>query len=461
MLKLYNSLSRAIETFKPIKKSEVGFYSCGPTVYDNVHVGNLRTLILADVLHRVLKFDGLKINFVMNITDVGHLTSDGDSGQDKMEKNAKTVEDVMAVAKKYTDAFLADIKAINILTPDQLPKASDHIKEQIEMIQSLIDKGFAYESTDAVYFDISKAKDYTKLIGQNLEDMKLGARQEVVKDPNKHNDHDFVLWFKTVGRYEHHIQRWQSPWGEGFPGWHIECSAMSRKYLGDHFDLHVGGVDLKFPHHTNEIAQSEGFSGKQFVNYWIHGEHLLIDQGKMAKSEGNFMTLQTVIDKGINPLAYRYLTLTSHYRSKLNFTWDSLTAAQNALNNLYQEISSYPNEGKTIQEFSAAFKDAVNDDLDMPKGIAIMWDMIKSDNSEQDKLATIFEFDKVLGLDLEKVWMTNKEIPVEVSNLVKDRDNARTVRDFAKSDEIRKQLEEKGYEVDDTPDGTKLKKKFR
>ncbi len=460
MLKLYNSLSKQIEEFKPIDENQVGFYSCGPTVYDFVHIGNLRSMILADVLHRVLQHDGYKTKFVMNVTDVGHLASDSDTGDDKMERNAKTPQDVMTIADKFTKAFLSDLKAVNILNPDVLPKASDHIPEQIEMIKSLIKNGFAYVSDDAVYFDVAKAKDYTRLVGQDLADMLLGARQEVVKDPNKHNPYDFVLWFKAVGRYANHILRWASPWGEGFPGWHIECSAMSKKYLGEHFDIHVGGIDLKFPHHTNEIAQSESFSGKPFVNYWVHGEHLLIGQGKMAKSEGNFLTLQTIIDKGFNPLAYRYLTLTSHYRSKLNFTWESLTAAQNALNNLYQQISIYDPAGKILDSFEESFHEAIDNDLDMPAAIATMWDMIKSENESADKLATLIEFDRVFGLKIEEVWKAAKTVPDVVSKLVEERELARKQKDFAKSDELRKAIESNGYVIEDTPDGVRVKKKF-
>jgi cysteinyl-tRNA synthetase len=461
MLKLHNSLTRKTEDFQPIDKDLVGFYTCGPTVYNFVHIGNLRTMIMADVLRRVLLYDKYSVKFVMNITDVGHLTSDGDSGDDKMEKNAKTVQDIEQIAGKYTTAFMENIRALNILPPDETPKATDHIKEQIEMIQGLIDKGLAYESTDAVYFDITKFADYTKLVGQDLSQMMLGARQEVVKDPNKHHPYDFVLWFKTMGRYQNHIQRWDSPWGEGFPGWHIECSAMSRKYLGDTFDIHAGGIDLKFPHHTNEIAQSEGYSGKKFVNYWIHGEHLLVGAGaKMSKSEGNFITLMDVIDKGFNPLAFRYLALTSHYRSRLNFTWESLTAAQNGLNNLYETAVSFKAPHKVIPEFIQKFNDAIDNDLDTPKALAITWEMIKSGNTPQDKLATLLNFDQVLGLRIKETLEAGQTIPDVVQELVKQREQARANKDFAKSDEIRKAIESDGYSVEDTADGVRIRKKF-
>ncbi|HEX5429697.1 MAG TPA: cysteine--tRNA ligase [Patescibacteria group bacterium] len=460
MLKLYNSLSRKIEEFRQIHDKEVGFYACGPTVYDYAHIGNLRMMILNDILHRTLLFDGFHVKFVMNITDVGHLTSDADTGEDKMEKNAHTAEDVLAIAQKYEQAFYEDLEALNILPADKYPKASHHIQEHIALIQKLFERGFAYESDEAIYFDVSKFPDYNQLTGQNLDDMLLGARQEVVADPAKKNPIDFVLWFKAVGRYQNHILRWPSPWGDGFPGWHIECSSMSTEYLGQPFDIHTGGIDLKFPHHTNEIAQSEAATDKKFVNYWIHGEHLLLDNGKMAKSEGNFLTLKSVVDKGFNPLAYRYLVLTSHYRSKLNFTWESLTAAQNALNNLYSEISTYDPAGKVISEYEQRFQGAINNDLETPQAIAVLWDLVKSALPSADKLATLFRFDKVLGLKLQEVWTAAKVIPETVRTLIDDREVARKAQDFVRADELRRAIESNGYIVEDTTDGFRVKKKF-
>ncbi|HEU4608505.1 MAG TPA: class I tRNA ligase family protein, partial [Chitinophagaceae bacterium] len=282
----------------------------------------------------------------------------------------------------------------------------------------------------------------------------------VVTDPKKKNPVDFVLWFKTMGRYEHHILRWDSPWGQGFPGWHIECSAMSKQFLGETFDIHMGGIDLKFPHHTNEIAQSEAASGKKFVNYWVHSEHLLVNEGKMAKSEGNFITIQNVIAKGFNPLAYRYLTLTAHYRSKLNFSWDSLTAAQNALHNLYSEASGLGEPTQPLPEYLQAFNEAVNDDLDTPKAIAVMWDMLKSEHDNGAKLATLLEFDKILGLNISEVMQESNTLRISVKELIQARDAARAAKDYAKSDKLRQELESKGLNVEDTPDGTKVKKKF-
>jgi cysteinyl-tRNA synthetase len=460
MLNLFNSLTRKTEEFKPINPDQVGFYICGPTVYHDAHIGNLRTMILGDLLRRGLELNGYKVNEIMNITDVGHLTADSDTGDDKMEKNASSKEEVFAVAEKYTNNFLENLKALNILTPNKMPKASDHVAEQIEMIKTLIEKGFAYESDEAVYFDVSKFPEYNQLTGQNLDEMMLGARQEVVKDPKKKNPIDFVLWFKTVGRYQNHILRWNSPWGDGFPGWHIECSAMSTKYLGETFDIHAGGVDLKFPHHTNEIAQAQAATGKKLSNYWLHGEHLLINAGKMGKSEGTGLILKDLIDKGFNPLAYRYLVLTSHYRSKLNFTEESLTASQNALNNLYQEISTFDKPGKIIPEFEKQFQEAINDDLDTPQALAIVWDLLKSEQESGDKLATLIKFDEVLGLKIGEIWKAAKVIPDTVRKLIDDREEARKEKDFIRSDELRRAIESNGYLVEDTLDGFRVKKKF-
>ncbi|MBX4186846.1 MAG: cysteine--tRNA ligase [Candidatus Doudnabacteria bacterium] len=461
MLKLYNSLTHKIEDFTPINPDEVGFYICGPTVYHDAHIGNLRTMIMGDLVRRTLQYSGYKVRQVMNITDVGHLTSDADTGEDKMEKNVSNKQEYLAVAEKYTRNFLENLLALNIQTPELLPKASDHVAEQIKLIETLIEKGFAYESDEAVYFDVAKYPHYNQLTEQNLEEMKLGARQEVVRDPKKKNPIDFVLWFKIVGRYQSHILHWPSPWGEGFPGWHIECSAMSIKYLGETFDIHAGGVDLKFPHHTNEIAQAEAATGKKLSNYWLHGEHLLINSGKMAKSEGTGLILQDLIDKGFNPLAYRYLVLTSHYRSRLNFTDESMTAAQNALNNLYQEISTYEEPKGNCPQFEQNFEEAMDDDLNTPKAIAIMWDLINTDEfPTAAKTETLFKFDQVLGLKLKEVWEAAKVLPDTVKELVSQREAARKAKDFSRSDELRKAIESNGYILEDTPDGYRLKKKF-
>ena len=461
MLKLHNSLSRKLEDFQPIKAGEVGFYICGPTVYNYAHIGNLRTMIMGDIIRRTLEYNGYTVKEVMNITDVGHLNSDGDTGEDKMEKNASTLTEVLGVIKKYTDSFVNDLESLNIENPSVMPRASEHIPEQIEMIGTLIDKGIAYESEEAVYFDVSRFPEYNKLVGQKLEDMMLGARQEVVRDPKKKNPYDFVLWFKAIGRYEKHIQRWDSPWGVGFPGWHIECSAMSKKYLGPTFDIHAAGIDLKFPHNTNELAQSESANGQPFANYWLHGEHLLINEGRMGKSEGNFIPLQTVIDKGFNPLAFRLLALTAHYRSKLNFTWESLQGAQNALNNLYEQISTFDPPKVGCAQFEQDFLEAINNDLDTPKALAIMWDLLKTEEFPTTaKLQTLLKFDRVLGLKIKEVWEASKVIPATVRKLVDEREEARKNKDFKKSDELRAAIESSGYILEDTVDGFRIKKKF-
>jgi len=374
MLKFYNTLNHKTEEFKPIKANEVGLYTCGPTVYNFAHIGNLRTYIFEDILRRALVFAGFKVKHVMNMTDVGHLSGDQDFAEDKMEKEGGSAAEIMALAKKFTRAFLEDSNTLNILQADIIAPATEHIPEQVDLIKILLEKGFAYETELAIYFDVPKFPNYSRLSGQKIEDKKVGARSDVVIDPNKKHPADFALWFKLAGRYKNHILRWESPWGLGFPGWHIECSAMSRKYLGQPFDIHTGGVDHITIHHSNEIAQSEAAFGVPLANYWLHGEHLVVNEGRMGKSEGNFITLSTLIEKGINPLAFRYLVLTSHYRSKLNFTWDSLQAAQNALNNLYEEISSFDKAEGSADQFESVFRDAINDDLNTPQALAVVWD---------------------------------------------------------------------------------------
>ncbi|MGE5392174.1 MAG: cysteine--tRNA ligase [Candidatus Saccharibacteria bacterium] len=461
-MKLYNSLTRKIEDLKPIRDNTVGFYACGPTVYDYAHIGNLRTYLFEDVLKRALLYEGFTVKHVMNITDVGHLTSDADEGQDKLEKGAlregKTVEEVAA---HYTKAFLSDLDKLNILPADVLPKATEHIEDQISLIQELVTKGFAYDTPEAVYFDVTRLPDYGKLSGQKLSDKLTGAREEVVRDAAKKNPADFALWFKLAGKFQRHIMHWPSPWGEGFPGWHVECSAMSAKYLGQPFDIHAGGIDHLTVHHTNEIAQSEAAYGKPLANIWIHGEFLLVDGGRMGKSEGNFITIEELVNKGYNPLAYRYLTLTAHYRSKLNFTFESLTAAQNSLNNLYSEISAIKEgPGEIIPKYRDAFTQAVDSDLDMPKALSVVWDLMKSEENGPDKLATLFDFDRTLGLRFREIWEASTQIPEEVRKLIAEREEARKSKDFAKSDELRTLIDSKGYILEDTPDGMKIRKRF-
>ncbi|HEY4695080.1 MAG TPA: cysteine--tRNA ligase [Candidatus Nanoarchaeia archaeon] len=456
---LNNVLTRKKEKFTPITSGQVGIYTCGPTVYDYAHIGHARTYIFADILQRTLEYNALVVKRVMNITDVGHLTSDSDTGEDKMEKGAeREKKTVWEIADFYTKDFFDMIEALNIKKPEIVPKATDHIKEMIELIKTLEEKGFTYKLADGIYFDTSKFPKYGELTGQTWEDMqknlRAGARVEMV--PGKKHPTDFALWkFSPIG--EKRQMEWESPWGKGFPGWHIECSAMSMKYLGESFDIHTGGVDHIPVHHTNEIAQSEASSGKQFVRFWLEGEHLLVENEKMSKSLGNFYRLADLEAKGVDPLAFRYLVLTAHYSTRLNFTWEALKAAETALKNLYREVSGYQGEARIgCAEFESRFLEAINDDLDTPKALAIVWELVKSDYPDSAKLKSLLKFDQVLGLDLEN--QARIKVSAEVENLVSEREKARKDKDFVKSDEIRKQIAEIGYEVIDDPAGPKLKK---
>lgn len=468
MVKLYNTLTRKKETFKPIHKNQVGLYTCGPTVYNYAHIGNLRTYIFEDVLRRVLKYAGYKVKHVMNITDVGHLTSDTDEGEDKIEREAKKENhSVWEIAQFYTTAFLRDIKRLNIKKAAVLAPATKHIPEQIKLIEALFKKRYAYETPQAVYFDVLKFKNYTRLSKQKLDAMLKGARNEVVTDPKKKNPHDFALWFKRVGRFKNHIMHWPSLWGDGFPGWHIECSAISTAYLGQPFDIHTGGVDHIAVHHTNEIAQSEGAVDKPLARYWMHGEFLLIDAARMGKSAGNFFTLDTLVQKGFDPLAFRYLVLTAHYRSKLNFTEESLGAARNSLERLYNFITRLK-YAKTVQNralnssWRKQFEKALFDDLDTPKALAAVWKLISDCNKYPSKynpknvLVLLYDFDAVLGLGLKKV--KKEKIPARIQKLAKKREGYRQKKQWKEADLIRKEISGAGWMVDDTPKGSALKK---
>jgi len=475
MLKLYNTLFRKKQNFKPLHNKRVGLYTCGPTVYDFSHIGNLRTYIFEDILRRVLEYNGYKVKHIMNITDVGHLTSDTDLGEDKIEKGARREgKSVQQIAKFYTQAFLNDLKKLNIKKAHKLAPATRYIKQQINLINRLFKKGYAYETSQAVYFDVLKFKNYTKLSKQKLSQKIIASREEVVADPEKRNPYDFTLWFKIVGRFENHIMRWPSPWGTGFPGWHLECSAISRAELGQPFDIHAGGIDHINVHHTNEIAQSEGAFGKPLARFWLHGEFLLVDRSKMAKSESNFLTLETVIKKEFNPLAFRYLVLTSHYRSKLNFTWKSLAAAQNALDNLYNEITRINADKKPIyadkksalisqNQYKSAYKKkflaTINDDLNTPKALSIVWQIIKDNRlSSAAKKQLLLEFDKVLGLELDKI--KPQKIPPKIKNLVSQREKLRVNKQFIQADRLRKKIEKLGYRIEDTAFGPKVRKEL-
>ncbi len=472
---LHNTLSRSKEVFTPLKGKTVGLYTCGPTVYSDPHIGNLRTYLFEDILRRILAYAGYKVKHVMNITDVGHLTGDRDMGEDKMQKSAREQRTTAwDLAKRYTAVFQENMKDLNILPPHVWCKATDHIKEQITLIQVLEKKGFTYQTSDGVYFDTRKLRDYGKLVHLDIEGLKEGARLEV--NPEKKNPTDFALW-KLSNPLVGHPERaeraegstpqkrdmeWPSPWGVGFPGWHIECSAMSMKYLGETFDIHCGGVDHAPVHHTNEIAQSEAATGKQFVKYWLHGEFLIINDGRMGKSEGNATTLATLKQKNYDPLAYRYLTLTAHYRSKLNFTWESLDAAQSALNNLRDHIRALkPERPVTIRDrqlakqFESVFIRAVMDDLNMPEAIALTWDMLKSALEPRLKKQLIKTFEKIFGLGLDKVKAY--KIPAEIKKLAREREAARKKKDWTKSDELRKKIESLGWKVEDGTKGPVIK----
>ncbi len=452
MLKIYNSLTHQLEEFKPLTNGEVGFYSCGPTVYGYVHIGNLRSFIFADLLHRTLLNLNYKVNFVMNITDV----------DDKTIKQAQTEnKSLKQTTDFYTQVFLEDLDRVNIIVPNKLPRATEEINDMVALIKILLDKSLAYKTDNGdIYFDISKFQNYGQLAQLDAENLKKNAEGRLSDSDEYEKDdvRDFALW-KSFDPADGDVF-WNTEIGKGRPGWHIECSAMSSKYLGQPFDIHAGGIDLIFPHHTNEIAQSQGAFDKPLANYWLHPEHLLVENTKMAKSKQNFFTSKDLVDKGFDLLAFRYLILTSHYRSKLNFTWNSLKAAQTTLNNLYQETSGFDTPKTPIKSFQDAFDAAINNDIDTPKALAITWDLIRSDSDSGEKLATLFNFDKILGLRIQKVWEESKQIPDSVQKLVKSREQARKDKDFTKSDELRKEIEASGFVLDDTTDGAKLKKKF-
>jgi cysteinyl-tRNA synthetase len=458
-LKLFNTLSKKVEEFIPLNPPKVGMYTCGPTVYDYSHIGHMRKYVGDDLLRRVLELDGFEVQHVENVTDVGHLTGeDDDTGDDKLEKGAKERnESVWEVARFFEKFHFQSLDKLNCYPPNIICRATEHISEQIKLIQKLEEKGYTYQTEEAVYFDTSKFPNYGKLAGQKLEEKEEGVRENVVTDPKKKHPQDFAVWFFTVGKFKDHVMKWDSPWGEGFPGWHIECSAMSMEYLGNTLDIHTGGQEHKFVHHPNEIAQSEAATGEQFVRFWVHHGWLMVDGTKMSKSLKNFYTVDDVEAKGFDPLALRYLFLTAHYRDQLNFTWESLQAAQNALNNLKETVRDWDEGGELDQKFWGLFIEAVNNDLNVPIALAVMWNMVKSDLPSNDKSATILEMDKVLGLKLADFVGKKVEVPENVQKLVDQREKAREEKDFAQSDKIRKEIKDLGFEVEDTPEGPKLK----
>ena len=452
-IKLYNTLTREKENFKPIKKDKVGIYTCGPTVYNYAHIGNLRTYLFEDFLVRTFKFAGYKIKRVMNITDVGHLTGDRDKGEDKLEEGAKREgKSAWDIARYYAEAFKSDMSQLNIMEPDIWVKATDTIPEQIDLIKTLEEKDYTYKTSDGVYYDTSKFKDYNKLSHLTLEDLQEGARVE--KNEEKRNATDFALW-KFSPNGEKRQMEWESPWGIGFPGWHAECSVMSAMYLSDQLDIHCGGIDHINVHHTNEIAQSEAATGKPFFNYWIHGAFLNISGGKkMAKSEDNFLTLNKAFEG--DALVYRFAALGTHYRKPMEYSPFAIESAKNGLKHLRNQIRELgKNVGEVDKSYNEKFLLAITDDLNMPQALAVVQEMLKSDISNEDKLATTMELDKVLGLSLDKLEV-DEDLPREIKALARLRRKAREEKRWDESDELRKEIEDAGFTVEDTKAGMRV-----
>lgn len=455
MLQIYNTLNKKIEKFKPITKGKVGLYTCGLTVYNYAHIGNLRTFVFEDILKRILKYNGYQVNHIMNVTDVGHLTDDADAGEDKMEKGAKNEgKTAWEIAEFYTKAFQKNLEDLNIEPSSILCKATDNIPEQINLVQNLIDKGYTYETSDGIYFDTTKLSDYGKLA--NLKNQKLEAGTRVDMGEKK-NPHDFALW-KFSAPNEKRQMEWDAFGKKGFPGWHIECSAMASKYLGPHFDIHCGGIDLIPVHHTNEIAQSEvAFGVKPWVNYWMHGEFIVLkDNEKMSKSKNNFTTLDTIIEKNIDPLAYRLLLLQTHYRKQLSFSFEALEAAQSGLEKLRTKVSALKDKNTKIpkqKNIKTKFLEKINDDLDMPGALAMIFDALKNDIIDYE---TILDFDKVLGLNLDKIEEKNITITPKIQSLLDQRQKARDEKNWSESDRLRDEIKGLGYTVEDTSDGQKI-----
>ena len=457
---LYNTLTRKKEEFEPIDKKEVKMYSCGPTVYSFAHIGNFRTYVFVDSLRRVLKYNGYKMKHVMNITDVGHLTSDSDTGEDKMIKAAKREgKNPYEIAKFYTDAFMEDMGKLNIDMPEIITKATENIPQMQQMVQEIIDNGYGYETSTGIYFDVSKLDKYPVLSNNSVEDQEAGARIDV--DPEKRNPYDFAVWIKAP---ENHIMKWDSPWGKSYPGWHIECSAMGRRFLGENFDIHTGGVDHIPIHHENEIAQCKGSFGHNPANFWMHCEFLLVDGGKMSKSLGNIYTISELEEKGIEPLAYKLFCFSSHYRNKLNFTFDGAKASQISLNRLRQGYQNHKNGTQNvdkvlIDEYKEHFNSAINDDLNMSAALGIVWEVVRSEVKSPKLAELLLKFDEVLGLRIDQE-LENKEVelPEEIANLIKERNQARENKNWAESDRLRDEIQARGYSIKDTKEGTEVAK---
>ena len=455
----YNTLTKQKELFKSIKEKEATIYSCGPTVYKDATIGNMRTYLLNDTLRRILKYNGYHLKHVMNITDVGHLVSDGDEGEDKMIKSAREEhKSPLEIANYYTNLFLRDLERLNIETPEVICRATDHIKEMLEMVKKIMENGYAYETSTAIYFDVSKLDKYGILSGIDLNNQKAGARVEV--DPEKRNPYDFALWIKAP---ENHLMKWDSPWGPSYPGWHIECSAMSTKYLGEEFDIHTGGIDLVPTHHENEIAQNKGACGKIPAHYWIHGEYLLVDGGKMSKSLGNVYLVDDIMKKGYSPLAYRLFNFSCHYRGKLNFTWDGIESASASLSRLKEGYEKHLNgteevSDEIINDLEDRFHKAINDDMNMPLALSVVWEAVRYKTKSKKIADLLKKFDTVLGIKIDETEL-KEEIPQEILNLAEKRKEARNNKNWSESDKLRDMIFEKGYIVKDTKEGTEIVKK--
>ncbi len=460
-MKLYNTLTKRIEEFVPNNPNEVTMYTCGPTVYHFAHIGNLRTYIFEDILEKTLNYIGYNVKRVMNITDVGHLASDADTGEDKMLKGAKREnKTVLEIADYYTKAFLNDLEELNVKIPKNLEKATDNIDEYIKIIEKLLKDNYAYEAGGNIYFDISKLSDYYVLTNHKIDEMVIGARENVDYDNNKRNQADFVLWF-TKSKFEDQELKWDSPWGIGYPGWHIECSGISIKYLGEYLDIHCGGIDNIFPHHTNEIAQSEAYLGHKWCNYWCHGEHLNDSTGKMSKSKGEFLTISLLKEKGYNPIIYRLFCLNSHYRKTLLFNYHILDQTKNSYNKLLNKIRIIKNNkdldinSEDVLMYDNKFKDALEDDLNTANALTVLYDVVKSDDlSSGTKLELIKRFDKVLSLDLLEDNKIDNELLNYINQKIIERNEAKKSKDYSLADEIRKELEDKNIILKDTREGT-------
>ena len=459
----YNTLTKKKELFKSLEPKKVKMYSCGPTVYKDATIGNMRTNLFQDTLRRVLEYNGYEVKQVMNITDVGHLVSDGDEGEDKMLKSAREEHKTpMEIAEYYTKLFFKDLERLNVEIPEVICKATDHIEEMLEMVQKIIENGYAYETSTAIYFDVSKLDEYGILSGINLREQKAGARVEV--DPEKRNPYDFALWIKAP---ENHLMKWDSPWGPSYPGWHIECSAMGQKYLGDQFDIHTGGIDLIPTHHENEIAQSKGKCGKIPARYWLHGEYLLINGGKMSKSLGNVYLIKDIKERGYDPIVYKLFSYSCHYRNKLNFTWEGIDSAAKSLERLrnsYQINLNGTDELTTddkekLVQIEENFHRAINDDLNMPLAMSFVWEAARFEKKNPEVSNLLAKFDSVLGIKIDEVNSEKEEIPQEILDLVEQRKIARENKDWAKSDELRDLIAQKGYLVKDTKNGVEITKK--